>query len=431
MDHFKKLPIQCVAEIFEYNPSNVSDLKNTNHSMRDIIDGDKNIGIWSSLLDNTRAYVDSDLRFLKGGSLVETALLLRESEKTCRCLICKSVAYLSYHPFYNILVCRSCNNSQKLKVRGWKKTLKDNFLDVSDAPSLMKRKYSNYYNVMESHVEKIAEEKYPNGELGDKKSMRSFQRELTNQNKPDSHRERMSLLKTEYVKFTRECACRMDIDLLDLNILMHLVNVYHLQYVIYEDYMHVKVRCSVSRTDVLTRLRDLGWMLTHMREVGFLGTDYKVLPEHVDNVRPRCIFVTHFLGCSHYYVAIANIVNANSQYTERFDRMEKFINMHKLTSDNRRQLAIISSTEDGIDMDEYIFEDFINNGNGNPVNIAREKRKDIFLNANGYINVYSSHIHMGMDPLCARRYAKEVVLKRTRGFRQMFVDCNITLSILV
>ena len=431
MDYFKKLTPQCISEIFKYtSPSNVSDLKNTDHVMRDIVNGDEHKHMWSDMIKET--YGDGDLKLLKGGSVVETALIIRESRINRTCALCNSVkdSILSEHPFYKILVCRYCMDYKTLRVCGLKSALRDNFLDPNESPStLVKRKHGSFYKVLEHHVEKLAKDRYPDGKLEDMKSNRSMKRIRLYHDRRQAPIYRNNCLQMEYNMLVRGYTCRIDRKLEDLLFACDLAAGYNTLGPILGDILQNKIKSSKSTMDAAKDLRDFSWMMTYMRTHGVVTDEYVVTSEYADIVDPKHILSIHMINCDHYYVTINNLVSSVAQYTERVDKMGEFIRKNNPTLENRRYLANVASIEDGIDLDESVFSDFIEKGEGNPVHIAREKRKMIFLNMNGYMQSYSECISIGLGHERSHLFAKNGALKRTRGFRPMFAVCRITLSV--
>ena len=199
MDYFKKITPQCISAIFKYtSPIYVSDLKNTDRTMRDIVEGYNHKSMWSDLIEET--YDDCKIKFLKGGSIVETALIIRESRINRTCVLCGSARddRISEHPFYDILVCRYCMDFKTTRVCGLKSALRDNFLDPNEPCTLLKRKHGSFYKVLAHHVEKLATDRYPDGELEQLKANRNMKRVKLYHDRRQAPIERKNRIQMEY-----------------------------------------------------------------------------------------------------------------------------------------------------------------------------------------------------------------------------------------
>ena len=202
----------------------------------------------------------------------------------------------------------------------------------------------------------------------------------------------------------------------------------HYNIPIFEDILQKKIKSSKSTMDAAKDLRDFSWMMTYMRKHGIVTNEYVVTSDYVDIVNPRFILAIHKMKCDHFYVSVNKFISSVAQYNERVDNMGEFIRKNNPTIEIRRYLATVASIEDDIDLDESIFYNFIEKGEGNPVHIAREKRKMIFLNMNGYMQSYSEYISLDLGHDKSHLFAKNGALNRTRGFRPMFAVCRVTLS---
>jgi len=97
-----------------------------------------------------------------------------------------------------------------------------------------------------------------------------------------------------------------------------------------------------------------------------------------------------------------------------------------VNSIERKELSVSSCVEDGVEYDETVFSDFVEYGSGNPVILAREKRKSVFMNMNGYGSIFAQLMNFhGLDEDIAKQYAKKRVLYKTYGFPPMIPVCVV------
>lgn len=218
---------------------------------------------------------------------------------------------------------------------------------------------------------------------------------------------------------------RVDPYLRNLSNITEMVRAHGSTHIVFGDVKDVKIHCRHTPREASVRLYNYAAMLTYMRKTDFLDQDYKLIPG--TGSTPHDIFQKHTRGGLHYYENTRAYMDAKKEFYTRFHEVERHLSVGS-TRIGRKSIAIAMCVEDNIDYVVEDFQQFVDIGEGNPVYIARQKRKMVFLNANNYM-VYLDEMLMNDHHITESAImAENRVLWDTIGYPPMMRQCYINLS---
>jgi len=364
---------------------------------------------------------------IKCNSNMITALSINEYIKNKKCFNCDKSGYV-FHTIYNAILCNECRNDTFFKMVPLNKTCNDYFIKPKQIKSMNipSIKYGNGIRVLEKDVIKFSLELHTLDGLNSLREKRYENKRKRVQNKYDSLNSRLGELRNTYNSEINRYPERVDTEFTCMCNAIGYTKKHNI-YDMFGDLFELKVSTNSSIKFVSRTLIDFVWMLTFMRKKGIMDEKYDVTPEYVSTVDTRSIILSH-LKREHFYEVVSNIENAFIELQYRISRMEKYIHIYTgLNAEHRKKLSIVSCVEDNIEFDEYDFEMFINNGIGNPVEIARAKRMSIFLNKYGYMYKYSELFNIGYNVGFCETHARKFAIKNAHGIEVMHSVCKIDL----
>lgn len=363
-----------------------------------------------------------------GGSPGSTALIVKAAYAETTCVVCKTApsSAVHRHTFYDVMVCNRCKCSNPVfRTMGLKTACRKFFLspeDHVDDHRIEKIPRGSNFTVLENHVRLVASAVYPRGALKRKLEYRDLKTELTEKRKRQNREERVRLISDKFIHMTGMHRIRVSPDLRSFCRVNDMVSKYGVWSHVYGDSCCFKVTSTMTPSMVAERLVDFASILTFMEKKGLL--DYTSDPS--DNTcNPSHILKRYLKNGMHYYESIGMYAEAKDLFTKREKRMFAHIGSRELDPSKREQLARTACAEDGVEFDEYMFDDFVRFQVGNPVTIARKKRKIVYMNAHGYMTYYSNAMYLHGDDNEARVYAEYMATARTMGLPPMFPTCIV------
>ena len=406
-------------------------LKQTCRNSSSCFNGNGNGDRWKKIYDQ---YSEKNkLRMIKCNSICITALTIREYKLAHVCFICECTGNnVWFNVFYDMLICKRCEEHSFFKTSGFKTACKEYFLDpelYKDNENIFKVSHGNNFRVLDKTVRKVAESVYTKDRLDYMIDKRRKKRLRMNLNKHEGPQKRFRKFTEEYTKEIGMYPLRVDNELMDIDTASNVAEKYNVIGYIYDDMMCHKIESNTSPTKSAEMLRDFSWMITYMRKNQILDCIYELNASYITQVDPYYVFLSHIRNKEHFYETIHNFVDANKDFNERVFHMNKYMNHNfpKINRSMRIKLSLYSCTEDGVDVDETLFGDFIISGVGNPVIIARAKRRQVFLNANGYMQRFSENVANGVHVRRAHVLAYKSTLAISHGFQPMYRVCTIDL----
>lgn len=362
------------------------------------------------------------------GSKGTSALMVRASSKNGTCVSCRGTFLLEVNAFYDMLVCRNCQRWNVFKVVNLKLACKEFFLDYreqKDNRDLLKYSHGRSFRVLLGHVLRVARNKFPRGELDQRLYDRRQRIQKTNDRRVAALDDRMSDVSNRFEKLVAKAPARVDSVLRDEIFLREMVHSFGSTRMIYEDISSLKITTHATSTDVAHRLCAYASMLTHMKKINLLDNDY--IAQQMDT-HPHYIFYKHLSGGLHYYELSQQYACASRELAQRVSDVDTHVTRNNLTSSERKSLSIAMCVEETMDYCHDEFRQFIDHNVGNPVQIARERRKRLFLNANNYTVYIDYYTTLGHHHSHVLEYAERAVLAQTKGYPPMTRGCVINLT---
>jgi len=389
-----------------------------------LMDGKENEHIWKRLVEDMKS--NSLLKFGTKSSTVN-ALLTKGSRKHLNCFVCNSSIFpVEYHSFYNIIMCLNCINSPRFRTGGFKKTCKLFFMDPSSelVSSIPKIKVGNYNKVLSYNMENAAVKKYGRDNLDYMMNNRRIKRLRTIRNKSFKKEDRLDKLIELYENQLPSYIHPSMVSLDDVSEIMDDFNVSHIAY---GDMLQCKVKVNTKPEVVCSRIIDFSKMITSMIKHCILGENLEVMYPYTDIVFPGLVFQSHVFGGNNFHEQLMEVVLATAQLIQKSNNFKYFSRYVGGGIDRNMRLKFSTnfSIEDGIDYDYDSFREYVENGIGDPVFIARRRRIIIFLNKYGYSTIISNCVQSGVDINLAEKIAYKNSVHQSRGIPPMKYECNI------
>jgi len=356
-----------------------------------------------------------------------TCLIVNAGFRVSRCISCKSQAWVHRHEFYDVPICIQCENiNMSFMFGGFKSICKKYYLDPEkheNDENISKIRVGSNYRVLDSHVLKAASIFHTNGVLLKKLELRNLRKELVTKKRFQKCKERRRKVKYEFEKLVSLNDVRVHEDLSQFISAEKIAYHHEVGDYIFGDCFRPIIDSFMSFDEASHRLFEFVCLVTFMEKRSLLDASYCA---NDDAHMPGHIYKGYRKSGVHFYELVTRYSDARASYWKRLDKMSIYICVKILDADQRKKLAISTCIEDGVTYDCLYFSDFVDYGVGNPVSLAREKRKNIFMNSNGYESIYGQLMNFhGLGSDIAHRYAKKRILNRTHGFPPMIPICSI------
>ena len=348
-------------------------------------------------------------------------IVTRTSFKEWRCVSCSSVSTIPIHPFYNVVVCRSCC-SRKLpyRVMGEKEASRKYFLKAEDLKDVSKiEKCRNVFRVLEAQVKALSEGKLGRDVLASRLERRQERAEKIHLNRSSAYNKRYHLLRKYTIASLRRSRVRVDSFLIDPIVLMELAGFHNVYDIIIKDVLDFRVSTRISVKEASDNLFDFACFLSHCRRQDVLEEDYKTPCLHHHDFQPGIVFMNHCDGGFHFYDHVSEYARSIESLVDRSKRVLSYSARLKdsNTCEKRHEIASIVCAEDGVPLDFTLFDEYIRYGVGDPVMLAREYRKMCFLRSHGYDEIFDYFVNIhGMCVHRSAANAKRSTLLRCGGF---------------
>jgi len=378
-----------VINILEYVELNsVHHIRRVSKYSKEILDSDKNKKMWNRI---SNKYC---MPYHKGigikNSPGSTALLKRASCISHRCISCfRRDIRIYIHPFYNINMCGLCKMDKLFLISGLKTACKKYFVNPSSSfiqQSIVKQKVGNNFRVMDKHVRSYAEIVYPGGDLRMKLDNLRIKRDSIDIRRGNLRQGRMNDVERGFSKLCTENPSRVDKVLSCFKCTKSLILVDMLNMYIFGDLFSYKIRTSSNVKEASEKMYEYASMISYMKKCGLMTERYQNI---YDSYTSRHIFKKYVHGGLHFYEVLSSMTNSQRLYKKRLDKMTIHLDIKCLDVSSRKKLSVSTCVEEGIEYDEDSFDEFVRYGVNNPVRIARDRRKLLFLNSNGHMtNIY-------------------------------------------
>lgn len=365
-----------------------------------------------------------------GGSPGATALIVKAAFLETRCVVCKkgrnATTSIHRHVFYDVMLCNVCKHSNVVfRTVGFKTACRKFYLDpetYANDDRIGKISRGAHFVVLENNVSNVASSTHPPGALKRKMEDRDLMSELTHKRKIQNRDERMRAIEDKFHNMAEKLSVRICPDLQNFYRANEMLLKYNVRYQIYGDACYPKVTSHMTPMMVVGRLIDFVCVLTFMKRKGLL--DFRTdRPD--ESCNPSHIFKRYLKNGTHYYETIGMYADAKDSLEKRTKKMFAYIGSREIDSPRREQLARLSCAEDGVEYDEHMFDNFVRFQVGNPVTIARAKRKAVFMNAHGYMMYYSNAVNLLDTVEEAHDYAEHMAATRAMGLPPMLPLCIV------
>ncbi len=412
--------------IFEYVPlKDIETLPTVCKLSRDILSR-RNTCYWDSLKKEVCTPDHKGVTW--GGSPGVTALVVKAAFTQTTCVVCKNASNspVHRHSFYDVVVCNRCKHSHHaFRTMGFKTACRKFYLNpekhVND-DRIAKIPRGSNLTVLENSVHRVASRVHPPGALKRKMEDRELRTELTDKRKIQNRDERMRLIMDRFSSVAQERSVRICPELLDFFRVNDILSKYNVRSLVYGDSCYLKVTSTTTTSLVVEKMVDFACLLTFMEKKGLV--DLSIYPPD-ESCNPRHIFKRYLKNGIHYYETIGMYAEAKNSLVKREKKMLAHIWGREIDAHRREQLSRISCAEDGVEYDEYMFDNFVRFQVGNPVTIARKKRRTVYMNAHGYMAYYSNAMYLHGDTVEAQGYAEDMVMSRTMGLPPMLPMCIV------
>ena len=417
-----------LINVFEFVPmDDIMTLHNISRYYRETLN-ESSRSHWENMRDDH--LFSNKLKLVCNNSIGTTALLIKASNKTCRCVQCLN--YLSKpHEFYGVRLCKACTNLELFVQRGLKSVCQEFFLDSNEQinnPNILKRKHGNAFMVLQHQVMNQASKHFTEGVLQKKLNDRKNRRLTVSYNRTEAVRRRMRNVKHEFDYLSRRKSARIDASLGggdNLERIYGLLLGNSLYELVCGDIFNHKVDTYRRVGTVADHLIDFVCMLTYMKKLHLLNDSYS---EFGEESLVKYIFKKHQRGL-HFYENVSEYALAIKEYEARVKEVQTFIDCNDLDASTRKALAVAMCAEDDVEFSESDFIFFIENGEGNPAEISRLLRQKSFLHQNDLMVHVSTNLQLGYGYWEAMRNAKNRVLNRTLGYPPMRYVCRINFQL--
>ena len=420
------IAIGSLINVFEFVPiEDIMGLRDVCQHFREVLD-ESSRPHWEKMREENLFPNICEKKLICKNSIGSTALIIKASTATCRCIQC--FCYITRtHEFYGVRLCKSCKNLPLFVQRGLKSTCQEFFLKSTEQvnnPRLLKRKHGNSFMVLEHHVFQEALNNYSVEVLHKKLDARKRRRQLILNHRREAVNQRINIVKRDFDVKSRQKSIRIDARLggkVNLDRVYDILINNSLYEMVCGDVFSNKVGCYRSPKVVSENLIDFVCMLTYMRKVNILDDSYS---EFGEEPLVKYIFKRHQKGL-HFYEYVSEYAASISEYECRVREVQTFIDSTGMNEEDRKLLSVSMCAEDNIHYNESDFEFFIKYGEGNPAKISRAVRERVFLDANEFMIHVSTNIQMGYSYLESMQRARNRVLNRTLGFPPMRYVCRI------
>lgn len=361
-------------------------------------------------------------------------IILRSSYKEWMCVSCSSVSSIPVHTFYGTVVCRTCSSQNPYyRVTGLKAACKKFFVKPEDVTGIPKvEKSRGVFRVLEHQVRSCAERKHGSYVINTRIAKRSNRVDKIRSNRAWSYNRRHQLLTMHTKSALIRYRVRVDSHLMDTGVILKLAERHRLYNFIVRDILDFKVTSNYSVRLASENLFDLACFLSCCRREKVLMDDYVTACPHHDDFNASIVFMDHLSGDFHFYEYMSKYTKSiESLLVRRSSVLAHLASLgDSITREDRHEISDIVSAEEGIPLDMEAFNEFIEYGIGDPVIIARERRKIDFLRGWGY-DGYFDYYHT-VHGICAQvsaSYARESALSSCRGLPIMnrrFTDSSIS-----
>lgn len=431
---FHSLPNSVLVIVFEYTRSPChSLLREVSVTFKGVLD-DKTNPIWNEMIKRWSKPLVAK-KILRGSSVGCTALTMKSSKINKSCASCGATIGVETNPFYDLLLCTNCKKLDVFQIIKLKEACAMyflNFKDMKSRKSLVKVVSRRFKTVLLTDVRKISKEMYPFGELERKISTRRNRRVEVENKRLQARKERKASGSREFHTLTSISPLRTDSTLKHEFTVNCFIRAFGSHEDVYGDTFKARVYTNVSGQEFGRREYEYACMLTHMKKVGLVGPNYEMIKEECPH--PRHIFKYHlngkfYDGGLHFYDRIRDYSIEANHFESRCNEISAILNLRRGDKDYRRRIAVAMCVEDDTDYDSSIFEDFVENGIGHPVKIAREIRKNKFLMDNNFAERVNHLVWTGYSESGAKTLATIRLLDYARGYPPMPRVCRIDVGL--
>ena len=424
------IPNVCIENILSFIdaetlPSAISVCKDV-HEIASIDTNDR----WKKGIKQIPMYGER-IPLIKCKSKMVTVLSMRDLVENTKCFVCFKSAYL-LHDVYNVLLCKECVKSDFFKMVPFKKICRDLFVKSSSIESSDIKIVGLYCRrrVLEKDILRFSIEKHTKEGLDSMTKKRNDNKRKRMENKMLAVEERIAhfnyLYKLKYKQYKQYSKYDPLFENLD--------NVFRLMsdfkcYNFYGDLFDEKLNTFSTPEKGSNFTIAFVDLLSTMRYVGIMDDSYGIIYPYVGMVSVHHLMLRYIRCGINIEDTVFEIYDSNLNFKKRICRMDEYIqkNSKFIYPGIRKQLAIISCVEDDIDFYQDEFEQFISEGIGNPVSIAREKRISIFLNKYGYMNRYTVLHNNGFNEEFCRIQARLYAINCAHGMQIMNNVCIVDL----
>ena len=421
----ESLSDSSISNIIEFlQPSSLKIIPQINKHIN-WITSDENKPMWSRI---TSMYKSTGV--VKSGMKSEalTSLTIKAAWNNYTCVIC-SESTGTYYDMYCLPMCTSCQDKPEYSTSGFKKTCKEYFIDCNseNLKNIPKYKVGEYYKVIKTHVKRAAIELYGDECLENMIVNRENKIRKLRENKIKSRESRLEKISNIYSNDVKNCK-QIDPTLKNINILIKYAYNRGIYHKIYGDNDKLIINSNFGVNESVSRFKILARMITFMQKNNIMSLDCRIIGIYEDLVLPELIFTQHLLGNIYYPDYISEIIINTMEYLQKIYNYEFFRHNRCTTKELRYIIANNCCVEDDIDFDYETFEKYITESIGNPVELARNRRKIIHLNKFGYSTLINEYNNYGIDLEEAERMAKTRSYHLSRGYPIMKYVAKIDLD---
>lgn len=418
-----EIPSVLLTPVLEYSRLvNPRTLRHVSKAFKNVMDDSTN-PVWAEMM---KKYNNPKVPgLLWASSKGCTALIMRQSVLQHCCVSCSSNAPdVAKNPFYGVYLCTVCQILPIFRIQSLRKACNYFFLDFKtqkDNPYLLNLKIGNLRIVLVRHVQKIATETHSADGLWQMIDERQARADALKSKRIEYRDRRAFILKAVYAENMAKYPSRVDAVFQDYATLHASVQQFGAWQDVYEDFYDLKISPKISPTEVARRESDFAQLLTHMKKLDVLGSD---------SIQPRHVFRKFRHSGPHFYDQIQELAQSDRELKQRSAQVQEYIRFHgsNMNRPLRRSLAIALCVEDDIDYNPNFFKEYVISGIGNPCEIARDLRCQIFLDRHDFQATLISLLNRGFSVDQASSCAKRGILERTYGFPPMVRVCEIMLT---
>ncbi len=395
-----------------------SNFRRTHTQARDAIDSSE---FWDNFIESSKN--DSPYT-LKHTSYGLGGIISRQSLKENMCVTCGEYSCsfpipcgcVTMHPFFGVMVCQNCtNHDPMLSIINEKDACKKYLIDPDDMENIAHIKKRSI-KVLDYAARYCGELKHGKEKIQSILDKRDKRRMTIKRNRILARNKRVIELEA-YMEMKVDGSIRADSYFRLMSNWRKVISEHTLSSYLLHDIFEYRVSVDSTVKIIGDDIFDFCCLLTYCKNNGVLMEDYKTPCLHHHDFIPRTVFNNSKNGGIHYYEFMCRYTDSIKQLTDRSKSVEIYTKRDgtSLNEDDRRSIVDILCLEDYIVFDYEKFQEYIEDGIGDPVLIAREIRKMDIIISMGYYEWNEYLLYIGMCQGMASKEARRATLLESNG----------------